>query len=64
MIFWNQADGNNVAVSGLDKLGFNKFPGYNMKMGYANGSIMCYLLFGSIESNRAFAGAQNDIFAS
>ncbi|KAF5317676.1 hypothetical protein D9619_012681 [Psilocybe cf. subviscida] len=38
MIFWNQADGNNVKVSGLDKFGFNKFPGYSMKMGYGNGA--------------------------
>ncbi|KAF8182317.1 hypothetical protein BJ912DRAFT_978589 [Pholiota molesta] len=37
MIFWNQADGNNVVVDGWDKYGFPKSPGYNMKMGFPNG---------------------------
>jgi len=38
MIFWHQLDGNNVQVSGYNKFGFPKFPGYNMKMGFRNGA--------------------------
>lgn len=37
MIFYGQKDGNNVALAGLDKTGNLKTPGYNAKMGFANG---------------------------
>jgi hypothetical protein len=38
MILWNQLDGNNVFVSGVDDSGNRKHPGYNEKMGFANGA--------------------------
>lgn len=40
MIFFNQADGNNVDVSsGYQADGTQKSPNYNMKMGFANGKL-------------------------
>ncbi len=42
MIFWQQAEGNNVVVSGNDKYGFPKFPAYNMNMGFLNGTFTVY----------------------
>lgn len=38
MVFWNQLDGNNVFVSGMDKSGRGKSPSYNNKMGFAEGA--------------------------
>ncbi|KAL0948860.1 hypothetical protein HGRIS_008980 [Hohenbuehelia grisea] len=38
MIFWHQLSGNNVEVSGYDSMGHTKSPGYNSKMGFANGA--------------------------
>lgn len=42
MIYWQQAEGNNVAVSGNDKYGFPKFPVYSMNMGFPNGTLPKY----------------------
>ncbi|KAG6919228.1 hypothetical protein DXG01_008024 [Tephrocybe rancida] len=36
MIYWNQAEGNNVEVSGLDLAGESRSPAYNTKMGFPN----------------------------
>ncbi|KJA14486.1 hypothetical protein HYPSUDRAFT_150365 [Hypholoma sublateritium FD-334 SS-4] len=44
MIYWQQAEGNNVVVSGNDKYGFPKFPVYNMNMGFPNGTLTMYAL--------------------
>ncbi|KAF9464509.1 hypothetical protein BDZ94DRAFT_1255898, partial [Collybia nuda] len=38
MIYWNQRDGNNIAVSGLDRSGFPKSPAYNNKCGFPDGA--------------------------
>ncbi|EAU86287.2 hypothetical protein CC1G_08011 [Coprinopsis cinerea okayama7 len=38
MIYWNQLDGNNVEVEGLDLDGNPKRPVYNYKMGFMNGA--------------------------
>ncbi|KAJ3514775.1 hypothetical protein NLJ89_g2178 [Agrocybe chaxingu] len=37
MVFWNQLEGNNVQVSGVDLAGEPKAPTYNMRMGFADG---------------------------
>ncbi|KAF5348476.1 hypothetical protein D9756_009594 [Leucocoprinus leucothites] len=37
MIYWNQLEGNNIGVSGQDLSGAPKFPGYDMKCGFADG---------------------------
>ncbi|KAJ3556862.1 hypothetical protein NP233_g11880 [Leucocoprinus birnbaumii] len=37
MIYWNQLEGNNIAVSGQDLSGAPKSPGYNMNCGFADG---------------------------
>jgi len=61
MIFWQQRDGNNVNISGVDKYGFPKIPVYNMKMGYKNGA----LISDSYSELRVISGpigAQADIF--
>ena len=42
MIYWQQAEGNNVVVAGNDKYGFPKFPVYNMNMGFPNGTLIMY----------------------
>ncbi|KAG5642047.1 hypothetical protein DXG03_003745 [Asterophora parasitica] len=34
MIYWNQLDGNNIKVSGLDRAGMPKSPAYNSKLGF------------------------------
>ncbi|KAJ3966637.1 hypothetical protein EV361DRAFT_808689 [Lentinula raphanica] len=39
MLFWHQASGNNIEVSGLDLAGEFKSPGYNAKCGFANGKL-------------------------
>lgn len=38
MIYWNQADGNNIEVSGYAANGEPKSPAYNEKCGFANGA--------------------------
>ena len=38
MVYWNQNEGNNVYVTGWDAAGEPKSPGYNWRMGFANGS--------------------------
>ncbi|TEB28860.1 hypothetical protein FA13DRAFT_1735367 [Coprinellus micaceus] len=38
MVYWNQLEGNNVAVSGTDWPGRARAPAYNGKMGFANGA--------------------------
>jgi hypothetical protein len=37
MIYWNQLEGNNIQVDGRDAAGDFKSPGYNMKLGFADG---------------------------
>lgn len=38
MIYWNQADGNNIQVSGADANGEPKSPAYNAKCGFPDGA--------------------------
>jgi hypothetical protein len=38
IIAWNQAEGNNIHVTGMDKSGSPKSPGYGMKLGFRNGT--------------------------
>lgn len=38
MIYWSQAEGNNVEVNGNDKFGNPKSPAYNANMGFENGA--------------------------
>ncbi|KAF9519655.1 hypothetical protein BS47DRAFT_1336747 [Hydnum rufescens UP504] len=38
MVFWNQADGNNIVTTGYQADGSPKSPGYNMKLGFQNGA--------------------------
>ncbi|KAF8157899.1 hypothetical protein B0H34DRAFT_782604 [Crassisporium funariophilum] len=38
MIYWNQLDGNNIHVTGYDKFGRPKSPGYGLKLGFENGA--------------------------
>lgn len=38
MIYWNQLEGNNIQVSGLDLSGHPRSPAYNDKLGFANGA--------------------------
>jgi len=38
IIAWNQADGNNIHVTGMDNSGSPRSPGYNMKLGFRNGA--------------------------
>ncbi|KAG6889492.1 hypothetical protein C0995_000657 [Termitomyces sp. Mi166 len=38
MIYWNQAERNNIEVRGNDLAGDPKSPAYNMKLGFANGA--------------------------
>ena len=37
MIYWNQAEGDNIEVSGRDLSGMPRSPAYNAKLGFANG---------------------------
>lgn len=37
LIYWNQADGNNIEVEGFDAEGLNKSPAYNEKLGWVEG---------------------------
>jgi hypothetical protein len=37
MLFWKQADGNNIDVSGQDLSGAPKSPAYNSKCGFGDG---------------------------
>ncbi|PPQ98999.1 hypothetical protein CVT24_003481 [Panaeolus cyanescens] len=41
MVYWNQLEGNNVFVSGVDNAGSPKAPSYNEKMGFKNGAQTC-----------------------
>ncbi|KAJ3859645.1 hypothetical protein EV359DRAFT_86181 [Lentinula novae-zelandiae] len=38
MLYWNQASGNNIAVSGKDLSGNAKSPAYNAKCGFVDGA--------------------------
>ncbi|PPQ91790.1 hypothetical protein CVT25_000435 [Psilocybe cyanescens] len=38
MIYWNQNEGNNIAVDGYDLAGDFKSPAYNSKLGFADGA--------------------------
>ena len=38
MIYWNQAEGDNIEVEGFDQAGMNKSPAYNSKLGFADGT--------------------------
>ncbi|KAF8172110.1 hypothetical protein BJ912DRAFT_1047362 [Pholiota molesta] len=38
MIYWNQNEGNNIAVDGYDLEGDHKSPGYNSKLGFNDGA--------------------------
>jgi len=38
MVYWNQLEGNNVWVNGLNDRGFPKSPGYNAVMGFMDGA--------------------------
>jgi hypothetical protein len=38
LIYWHQQDGDNVEVDGVDFTGAPKSPGYNMKLGFKNGT--------------------------
>ncbi|KXN82218.1 hypothetical protein AN958_02909 [Leucoagaricus sp. SymC.cos] len=38
MLYWNQQDGNNIVVSGLNLAGQPKSPAYNMNTGFADGA--------------------------
>ncbi|KAJ7242755.1 hypothetical protein B0H12DRAFT_843205 [Mycena haematopus] len=38
MIYWNQAEGNNIDVSGNDESGFPKSPAYNSVLGFDEGA--------------------------
>lgn len=40
IIAWNQESGNNIEVSGFDKSGNNKSPGYNIKCGFKDGEFV------------------------
>jgi hypothetical protein len=42
MIYWNQQDGNNIDVSGMDRSGFPKSPAYNSKLGFPDGKPCLY----------------------
>jgi hypothetical protein len=62
MIYWNQAEGNNIEVEGKDLSGAPRSPAYNNKLGFKNGtffpcSIFITLLIRGI-------GAQTDIFVT
>lgn len=37
MLYWNQAEGNNIEVDGYDLEGSHKSPAYNNKCGFADG---------------------------
>lgn len=38
MLYWNQQEGNNIWVQGLDKAGAPRSPAYNSKCGFAEGA--------------------------
>jgi hypothetical protein len=44
LIFWNQADGNNIETSGFDLEGQPKSPAYNKKCGFANGLFLVLVI--------------------
>jgi hypothetical protein len=37
ILIWNQAEGNNIVVSGNDQSGHPKSPAYNSKCGFSDG---------------------------
>lgn len=45
MIYWHQADGNNIVVEGYDLAGQQKSPGYNMKTGFADGKYVFVYIY-------------------
>jgi len=49
MVYWNQNERNNIFVDGLDAAGEPKSPGYNMKLGFVDGTPL-------ISSLRHYAG--------
>ena len=40
MLYWNQASGNNIQVSGYDLSGQPKSPAYNSKCGFDDGKLL------------------------
>ncbi len=40
MLYWHQADGNNIDVNGWDVSGSPKSPGYNAKCGFKHGTFL------------------------
>jgi len=38
MVYWHQNERNNIFVDGLDAAGEPKSPGYNMKLGFVDGT--------------------------
>ena len=61
MLYWNQASGTNIHVSGEDLSGKPKSPGYNEKCGFKPGELAEEKV-GTTLMN--CLGAQNDIFAA
>lgn len=51
MVYFNQKDGNNIVLTGNQADGQQKSPGYNMKMGFKNGS--CTLPIRTLSSVQA-----------
>jgi hypothetical protein len=72
MVFWNQLEGNNIVVSGLDRSGRARAPTYNFKLGFSNGKLSSRPSFPFLFSlpihlcadimAMISAGAQTDIF--
>jgi hypothetical protein len=44
LIYWNQADGNNIEVSGNDLSGSPRSPAYNNKLGFSDGLLSFYFV--------------------
>ncbi|KAL0961178.1 hypothetical protein HGRIS_006150 [Hohenbuehelia grisea] len=53
MIYWNQFEGNNIEVSGLDLSGHVRSPAYNVKLGFPNGAQNDIFLTGAAASSAA-----------
>ncbi|KAJ6448877.1 hypothetical protein C8R45DRAFT_1045484 [Mycena sanguinolenta] len=45
MIYWNQAEGNNIEVSGYDESGSPKSPAYNSVLGFDEGCYSSLIIF-------------------
>ncbi|KAI5986752.1 hypothetical protein F5J12DRAFT_898676 [Pisolithus orientalis] len=66
IMIWNQAEGNNIEVSGDDLSGEPKSPAYNSKCGFQDGKY-CVTGVECLVTDLLrylFIGAQDDIFAS